>query len=56
MHKSGAGKDGAMPTRERVKAMTEAGLSPRQIAYGLGISTQRVYQHLKKLKGEGGTS
>lgn len=38
------------PKRERVREMKEQGLTPRQIALILGISTQRVYQHLKRIK------
>jgi len=37
-------------TRERVRQLTDAGLEPRAIAQVLGISTQRVYQHLKALE------
>lgn len=36
-------------TRRKVQDLTTKGLSPREIAQLLGISTQRVYQHLKKL-------
>lgn len=36
-------------TRAQVASMTAAGLSPRQIAGALGISTQAVYKHLKAL-------
>lgn len=39
-------------TKERVKDMTAGGLSPRQIAAALGISTQAVYKHLKALNEE----
>jgi DNA-binding CsgD family transcriptional regulator len=37
------------PTRQRVAQMTGAGLSPREIALALNISTQAVYKHLKAL-------
>lgn len=41
------------PTRQRVLRMTKDGLTPRQIALALGISTQAVYQHLARLRKEG---
>lgn len=34
--------------------MTAAGFTPREIAAALGISTQRVYAHLAKIRGNGG--
>jgi DNA-binding CsgD family transcriptional regulator len=37
------------PSRQSVKEYTEKGLTPREIAQLLGISTQRVYVHLRKL-------
>lgn len=36
-------------TRRKVKELTELGHSPREIAQLVNVSTQRVYQHLKKL-------
>ena len=42
-------------TRLAVKDYTEKGLSPREIAQLLGISTQRVYVHLRKLELEPAT-
>ena len=36
-------------TRQRVRELTEAGLTPRQIAHALNVSTQAVYQHLETL-------
>ncbi len=36
-------------TRAAVKTMTKSGVKPRWIAGALGISTQRVYQHLTAL-------
>jgi len=39
-------------TRQRVSDMTAAGMTPRQIALALSISTQAVYLHLKKLREE----
>ena len=37
------------PRRNRIRQLTEAGLTPRQIAKALDISTQAVYQNLHKL-------
>jgi predicted ArsR family transcriptional regulator len=36
-------------TRKRVRELTTSGLTPRQIADALRISTQAVYRHLKAL-------
>lgn len=36
-----------------VKDRFEAGLTPREIALGLGISTQAVHQHLARLRDAG---
>lgn len=36
-------------TRRQVRDLTIEGVTPRDIAKQLDISTQRVYQHLKKL-------
>lgn len=36
-------------TREQIKTMLDNGLNVRQIAAFLGISTQAVYKHIKKL-------
>ena len=38
------------PTRRRVRDMTLAGLTPREIAAALGISTQAVHKQLKKIR------
>ncbi len=39
-----------MPTtRERVRDLTDAGLSVRDIARVLNVSTQAVYKHLRSL-------
>jgi DNA-binding CsgD family transcriptional regulator len=38
------------PARERVKELIEMGLRPRQVALALGISIQRVHQHITKLR------
>jgi DNA-binding CsgD family transcriptional regulator len=37
-------------TREQVLRLTRAGLTPRQIAVSLGLSTQAIYQHITKLR------
>lgn len=37
------------PNRDRIRDMTAAGLTPRQIASALHVSTQWVYQVLKEL-------
>ena len=42
--------DSTRNTRERVKQLTDAGHTPRDIALLLGISTQRVYQQKKKIE------
>lgn len=39
-----------MSRRIRVEELTEKGCSPREIALLLGISTQAVYKHLKRIK------
>lgn len=44
--------DPTRDTRERVRELDEKGLSPREIAHLLNISTQRVYQHLKAIEKE----
>jgi DNA-binding CsgD family transcriptional regulator len=36
-------------TKERVRQMTEAGLTPQQIALALRVTTQNVYKHMKAL-------
>lgn len=38
------------PVRERVLQMRKADMSGPEIAKALGISSQRVYQHLKALR------
>jgi DNA-binding CsgD family transcriptional regulator len=38
------------PTRRAVRALTEAGRTPREIAEALGISTQRVHQQLQHIR------
>jgi hypothetical protein len=40
-------------TRERVRSMKAAGLSTREIALALSISTQAVNKHLKRLRSDG---
>jgi DNA-binding CsgD family transcriptional regulator len=40
----------AETTRDRVRQMTEQGLTPRQIAVLLNLSTQAVYKHLANIK------
>lgn len=40
----------SMDTRSRVAAFTDEGRTPREIAGLLGVSTQAVYQHLKRLE------
>lgn len=37
-------------TRDQVAAYLEQGLTVRQIAQLLGISTQAVYKHLKRIE------
>ena len=39
-------------TRAKVAELDGKGLSARQIALALGLSTQAVYQHLAKLREE----
>jgi hypothetical protein len=43
-------------TRDRVKDLTEKGLTPREVAIQLGISTQAVYWHLARLNGKEATA
>jgi DNA-binding CsgD family transcriptional regulator len=38
------------PTRDKVSQLTAAGLSPREIATVLNLSTQRVYAVLKEIR------
>lgn len=40
------------PTRTVVRLMTAEGKSVREIASVLGISTQAVHKHLKKMRGD----
>jgi DNA-binding CsgD family transcriptional regulator len=37
-------------TRERIRTLRAQGLTPRQIAAALGLSTQAVYQHIDRIK------
>jgi hypothetical protein len=37
-------------TRELVAEMTAKGLTPRQIALALGLTTQAIYKHLKAIE------
>lgn len=37
------------PERKRVLDLHDAGLTPREIATVLGLSTQRIYKQLKRL-------
>ena len=39
-------------TRERVRQLTEQGLSVREVASILNVSTQAVYKHLKRIEAE----
>lgn len=41
------------PARTRVLELHREGMNPRQIANAMGISTQRVYQHLTALRAQG---
>ena len=41
------------PQRERVRDLLAAGLTPREIARLLDISTQRVYQHKDAIQKDG---
>ena len=41
-----------METRERVRDLIDRGLSVREVAQLLGISTQAVYKHLKRIEAE----
>jgi hypothetical protein len=41
------------PTRKAVRRLHRKGLTARQIAAELGISTQAVYAHLAKLRRSG---
>jgi biotin operon repressor len=43
----------AAPQRERVRLLLEAGRTRRQIAEELGISRQRVHQHINALRQSG---
>jgi hypothetical protein len=43
-------KTSKAPVRDKVLSSTRAGLNPREISLALGISTQRVYQHLARLR------
>ena len=40
-------------TRAQVRAMLEQGMTVRQIAYKLKLSTQAIYQHIDYLRSEG---
>lgn len=40
-------------TRDTVLKMTRKRINPRTIALSLGISTQAVYEHLKRLRADG---
>lgn len=42
----------ALSTRERIEKMTKQGLSVREIALALHITTQAVYKHLKRIEAE----
>lgn len=44
--------DEESPSRRRVRAMLSEGFTPREIGAALGISTQAVHKHLKKIKAE----
>lgn len=46
MHPSDPRRD----TKEQVQKLHDAGLTPRQIADALRLSTQAVYRHLKTIK------
>jgi len=52
--KRGGPKKGYGATRQLVKRHHANGLSPRDIARLLEISTQAVYQHLQALREAGG--
>lgn len=41
-----------LTTRERVRRLSAAGWTPRQIAEALKLSTQGVHYHLNKLNGK----
>lgn len=45
--------DPRRPTRALVRALAERGLSPREISEHLGITRQRVHQHLRRLRADG---
>jgi len=49
----GGAKRGVGETRSLVKKHARKGLSPREIAILLGISTQAVYGHLQSLRDAG---
>lgn len=43
-------KNPKAPVRSAVLSRLQAGQSPRDVAEALGISTQRVYQHMARLR------
>jgi predicted ArsR family transcriptional regulator len=46
-------KSGKSPTRQAVLAMSRSGMGVREIASALGLSTQAVHKHLKRLRDAG---
>jgi hypothetical protein len=42
----------SVTTRDRVRSLLSEGVKPRQIALALGISTQAVYKHKKRIDSE----